>query len=620
MFSTRGAFVISFLLVALCYVNSLPNDFVFDDAPIVSSNPVIRTISPIQFLKSPYWTKQQYAGIYRPFVVFSLSVDYAIWKRWAPGFRLTNLAVHAISGVLVFSLCETIAGGGIVPLIAMIIYLVHPVHTDAVTTIVGRSELFAACFFLAAWLLFRKGRTGWTALAFFLAVLSKENAIVLPAILLLDRSYSKARGFRVSDPLPPFFDASPFPWGCALSRLRFARARASRAALPLTEGENHSPLREGETASVASGGGRFRTLWAKSVRLLPLVLVALAYLALRYSVLGGLGIPVSAQYMGGRLTYFERLLTSGRVFIQYLILIFYPLNLAGDYDYNAIPIANFLDWDAWLGLLLIAATVVTAYFYRHRNRAVSFGLSFALIAFIPASNWIMPISILMAERFLYLPLIGLALVGATALSQLADRRVRRLVSFGALTVGIVLCNSHDYIRRDDFTFFKNMVRVVPNSAKARLGWGFALTKAGRNDEAERELEAGLRIIPDYPELLAALALARTTSTSCVRAWPLLNRAIQIDPKHADTQRRMADCYLKEGRVSEAESMYRQAAQSIPNPDAMLYFMWGVSLENSGQSTDAIAAYERAALIEPENRFLQQKIDALRKTISRQDYR
>ena len=549
MFSTRGAFVISFLLVALCYVNSLPNNFVFDDGPIVSSNPVIRTISPIQFLKSPYWTKQQYAGIYRPFVVFSLSVDYAIWKRWAPGFRLTNLAVHAINGVLVFSLYQSIAGAGIVPLIAMIIYLVHPVHTEAVTTIVGRSELFAACFLLAAWLLFRQGRTGWATLAFFLALLSKENAIVLPAVLLL----TSPRGRR----------------------------------------------------------------W---IRLLPMIFVALAYLALRYSVLGGLGIPVSAQYMGGRLTYFERLLTSGRVFIQYLILTFYPLHLAGDYDYNAIPIANFVDWDAWLGLVLIAATVVTAYFYRHRNWAVSLGLSFALIAFIPASNWIMPISILMAERFLYLPMIGLALVGATALSQLEDRRLRRLVGIGALSTAIVLCNSHDYIRRDDFTFFKNMVRVVPNSAKARLGWGFALTKAGRNDEAERELEAGLRIIPDHPELLAALALARTTSTSCARAWPLLNRAIQIDPKHADTQRRMADCYLKEGRVSEAESMYRQAAQSIPNPDAMLYFMWGVSLENSGQSTDAIAAYERAALIEPENRFFQQKIDALRKTISRPDYR
>src|SRR5881394_3290982 len=127
MVSPRVAFIIACVLVAVCYVNSLPNEFVFDDGPLVASNPAIRTISPIQFLKSSYWTQQQYEGIYRPFTIFSLSVDYAIWKRWAPGFRLTNLAVHAINGVLVFSLCQTIAGAGIVPLIAMIIYLVHPV-------------------------------------------------------------------------------------------------------------------------------------------------------------------------------------------------------------------------------------------------------------------------------------------------------------------------------------------------------------------------------------------------------------------------------------------------------------------------------------------------------------
>src|SRR5437762_9119648 len=158
----------------------------------------------------------------------------------------------------------------------------------------------------------------------------------------------------------------------------------------------------------------------------------------------------------------------------------------------------------------------------------------------------------MAERFLYLPMIGLALVGATAVSQLEDRRLRRLVGIGALFMAIVLCNSHDYIRRDDFTFFKNMVRVVPDSAKARLGYGFALIKAGRNDEASRELEAGLRIIPDYPELLATLALAKTTPTSCLNAWPLLQKAVRIDPNNADTHRRMGDCYFNEGRIREAE--------------------------------------------------------------------
>src|SRR5262245_57327913 len=114
MLSHRAAFIVACILVAFCYLNSLPNDFVFDDGPIVASNPVIRTINPIQFLQSPYWAKQQYEGIYRPFTIFSLSVDYAIWKRWAPGFRLTNFGLHAINGFLLFLLCCALAGEGIV--------------------------------------------------------------------------------------------------------------------------------------------------------------------------------------------------------------------------------------------------------------------------------------------------------------------------------------------------------------------------------------------------------------------------------------------------------------------------------------------------------------------------
>jgi len=294
--SPRTAFIVSCVLVAVCYLNSLPNEFVFDDGPIVGSNPAIRSVSPIRFLKSPYWAQQQYEGIYRPFTIFSLSVDYAIWKRWEPGFRITNLAVHAINGFLVFLVCASLVGDGIVPLAAMIIYIVHPVHSETVTGIIGRSELFAVGFLLSAWLLFRRGHMFGSALLFALALLSKENAIVLPGILLLD--------FFLS-PLQP-----------------------SVSQKSLTRG------------------------------FVGLLAVAAAYLAVRFWVLGGLGIPASAQYMGGQLTYIERIMTSGRVFIEYLRLIFYPLNLAGDYDYNAIPIANMWNWDAWLGLLLIAAIVM----------------------------------------------------------------------------------------------------------------------------------------------------------------------------------------------------------------------------------------------------------------------
>jgi tetratricopeptide (TPR) repeat protein len=339
--------------------------------------------------------------------------------------------------------------------------------------------------------------------------------------------------------------------------------------------------------------------------------VAGGYLVLRLSVLGGFGIPVSAQYMGGRLTVIERWMTSGRVFIQYLRLMFAPLNLAGDYDFNAIPVATLSSWDAWLGLVLIAAIVLGALYYSRRNWMVSFGVLFAFVVFIPASNWIMPISVLMAERFLYLPLIGLSITAAVVFSRLHDVRLQRLTGTGLLLAAIVLCNSHDYVRRNDFTFFGNMVRVEPDSAKARLGYGYALLGAGFRDEAASQFEAGLRIIPDYPQLLTTLALTKIKSKDCTQAWPLFNRALQVDPSHADTHRRMGDCYFDEGKIQEAESMYRQAVEKIPYPDSLLYIKWGRSLEGTGQTESAISAYRRAALIDPQNIFIQQKLNSLK---------
>jgi protein O-mannosyl-transferase len=548
--SKRAAFVLSLVIVAICYLNSLPNDFVFDDGSIVGSNPAIRSIAPVQFLKSPYWSQQQYEGIYRPFTIFSLSIDYKLWRRWPAGFRLTNLTVHAVNGFLLFVLCTSLLGEGVLPVAAMVIYLVHPVNTEAVTGIVGRSDLFAAGFFLAAWLLFRRGNTVPASILFFLALLSKENALVLPAVLLLDWW------------LFPVQQRRPFR--------SFAASWCLLSSVPV-----------------------------------------LVYLWLRFSVLGSFGIPLSAQYMGGRVSSWERLLTAGRVFIHYLVLIFFPLNVPGDYDFNAIPIAGISSWDAWLGLLLILGIAALALWYRRRNWIVTLGVLFAYIAFLPASNWIVPISVLMAERFLYLPLIGVSIALAAAFAAIQDARHRRLIGGGIFAAAVVMCNGHDYIRRNDFTFFSNMVRIEPNSAKARLGYGYSLLQAGRSDEAAAQFEAGLRIIPDYPELLTTLAMTKIHANNCSQAWPLLQKAIRIDPSHADTHRRMGDCYFNEGNLPAAEAMYRQAVQSIPYPDAMLYFMWARTLEGTGQPESAAAAYRRAALIDPDNAIIKQRLASLR---------
>jgi protein O-mannosyl-transferase len=547
MKSEKNILILCLLVVALCYANSVRNDFVGDDFPIVASNPAIRSISPLQFLQSSYWTKDQAAGIYRPLTVLSLSVDYALWHRWPPGFRLMNLLIHALNGWLLFLIAKSIVGTGVAPVAAALIYLVHPVHTEAVTTIVGRSELLGVCFLLSAWLFFRRRQTGWAVTFFFLSVLSKEIAIVFPAVIALDIFLSNS---------------------CSVKQVFLAWKRLSAVAV-----------------------------------------AAVAYLSLRYWVLGGLGVPAATQYMGGRLSYVERWMTSGRVFLRYLALVLAPIDLVGDYDFNTIPIAHPPDLDAWLGLSVILAVVATAWWFRHRNWPVSIGLLFAITALIPSSNWIMPISVLMAERFLYLPMIGLALTGAVMFAAIPFR-YRTLIGGGFLSLALLLCIAHNYIWRNEFTYYRNMVRIEPENVKARMGYGFALVQGGFKDEAAAQLQAGLKILPDNAPVISTLALTKMTRQSCTDAWPLLDRALEIDPNHGDTLRRIADCHLREGRISEAEAAYRRAVDHIPFPDSLFYLSWGLTLEETGNIKDAASAYEHAALIDSQNSLIKNKLAAL----------
>src|SRR5262245_63490437 len=104
---------------------------------------------------------------------------------------MTNLLLHAFNAFLVFLLARGLLRPPEGALAAAVVYAMHPLQTEAVVSIVGRSELLAAGLFFAAWLAFRKGHTWLSASAYFLAMLAKESAITLPAIAMLDIALSQ---------------------------------------------------------------------------------------------------------------------------------------------------------------------------------------------------------------------------------------------------------------------------------------------------------------------------------------------------------------------------------------------------------------------------------------------
>jgi tetratricopeptide (TPR) repeat protein len=304
-------------------------------------------------------------------------------------------------------------------------------------------------------------------------------------------------------------------------------------------------------------------------------------------------------------------MTSGRVFIQYFRLLFAPIQLSGDYDFNSIPVAGLHSWDAWLGLALVAACFVTAAVFARRKPAVSLGILFFFITLLPVSNWIMPIALLMAERFLYTPAFGFALLAGMAWAGIQNQRARRLVAVGVMTVAGLLCISHNYVWQDTLTFHENAVRIEPQNARARLAYGFALLRVDKVQEAKAQFEAGLQILPQSAPLLAGLAgtLMRIDGT-CGRVRPLLARALAQAPGQWHSLWVLGDCFLMEGKTEQAEKSYRIAIQNSEFPDAKLLVSWARILESEGDTGTAVGAYQRAALIDPTDENIRMKLKQL----------
>ena len=539
----------SLVLVTIAYANAVPYPFVqSDDFLIIASNPGVRSITPLKFLTQPYWAGYKFGGIYRPLSILSFSVDYAIWHRWAMGFRLTNLMLHALNGYLVFLLASMLIGST-GAWAAAAVYLLHPVHTEAIVGIVGRSELLAAAFFFGAWLMFRRNRIAWATVFFFLSLLSKENAIVFPAIVALD---------------------------------------------------------------IVLLGGGLKRLLAVWRRFVPLGIAACAYLALRLSVLGELGIPATFQYMHGALSVVERWMTSGRAFLQYFRLILAPVDVAASYEFNSIHIAHLRDWDAWAGLAIVLACVLSAFLLRKKHPAATFAILFFFVALLPVSNWILPISVLVAERLLYTPAFSVAVLAGIAWNGLPAQRSRYVLGAGVVVTAVLLCISHNWTWQDDFTLFKNMVRVTPDNLSARVGYGLVLQNTGLMTEAREQYDAGLRIDPNSPVLLSSLAglIIQTNPKHCEQAQPLLDRAFRSEPNHWQSLWMMANCYALKGEAEQADESYRRAVENWAVPDANLLVSWGTTLEALGKRDAAVEVYRKAALLDPDDHVVQRKLARL----------
>jgi protein O-mannosyl-transferase len=194
--TVRERFYLGLLLaiVVLAYGNTLVNAFTMDDIALYIVRNTQVTHPSLQALFTPH----RATNVFRPVTFITFALDWQIGGGRPFLFHLVNLLLHAAVTLLLYLLLRTILrsspGGNAVALASALLFAVHPIHTEAVASIVGRSELLAAGFLLAAWILHIRDREIGAIVCFVLALLSKESAVVfLPSVAIGDYAIGKGK-------------------------------------------------------------------------------------------------------------------------------------------------------------------------------------------------------------------------------------------------------------------------------------------------------------------------------------------------------------------------------------------------------------------------------------------
>ncbi len=203
---------IAILAVVLAvYGRTLGNGFVSDDHRLIERSAVVRTLDPAAHLGAPFWAKWGAAfEYYRPLATWSLAFNRAVSGTRPFGYHLANLLLHAAAAFLLFAVLRRIAGRS-TAFVAALIFAVHPVGSESVAWVLGRTDLLAAVFvLLATWL--HAGvpdrprgrdlaRYGGTIAALAAGLLSKESAVTFPAFAVaVDLAAARSRGASFARP------------------------------------------------------------------------------------------------------------------------------------------------------------------------------------------------------------------------------------------------------------------------------------------------------------------------------------------------------------------------------------------------------------------------------------
>ena len=520
----------------------------FDDEWYVTTNPHV--LGGLTVPGVVWAFTSGYAANWHPLTWLSHALDCECFGMNAGGHHAVSVLLHVANTVLLFLVLRRMTGATWRSACVAALFGVHPLHVESVAWVAERKDVLSGLFWMLAlggYVRYverpTRGRyaavVGWYAMG----LMAKPMVVTLPFVLLL-------------------LDYWP------LGRTRWRQSVVG----------NNAQLCFGEL------------VWEK----VPLFALAAA----------SCGVTIWAQHSGGAIGSLEALPLGPRIanavesYVWYMEKAVWPSGLAVFYPYRLWSPAAVIAAGAIL--VAVSATVIRR---ARRDPHLAVGWFWFLGTLVPVIGLVQVGSQSVADRFMYLPLIGLTMMLCWSVpSRAMERWNLKVITCVAAAAVLAECAALSRVQveywKNSEALFRRALDVTRDNWVAHNKLGFALMPSGRLQEAIAEYEQALRIDPDYAEAhynLGSVFLQEGKDSDAIAQY---EQALRIEPDYANAHNNLGTVLLREGKVSDAIGHYEQALRFKPD-FVEAHFNLGNALAEVGRVPEAIAHYEQALRIRPD---------------------
>ena len=622
----RRDWLICLLLSAITLLVFWPvtsHEFInYDDPLYVTENPHVQAGLTQESIAWAFGRVTGEGTYWHPLTWLSHMLDCQLFGLKAGRHHLTNLLFHTANVLLLFLALRRMTGAPWRSAVVAGLFALHPLQVDTVAWIAERKNVLSTLFWMLTLLAYeayarRPSITRYTLVftALALGLMCKPMLVTVPCLLLVLDYWplSRIHSVRVCAKEPQRReerrekneDSGPQPNHPLGTDLQAAQTglslRSSRLCglmgLPSIVWSRLRRIAEVQPGSVSPEAASYpRYKWPRllleKMPLLGLAAVSSAVTVMAHQRLGllptGEQLPLSSRVEHALVAY-----------AGYLEKIVWPVDLAVFYPHPGTwPSERVL-----LSALLLAGITVLAGWWARKRPYLIAGWLWFLGTLVPVIGLVQAGTQSMADRFAYVPIIGVCILAVWGLAELLQRApFHRIIMAG--TAGAVLCACGIATRRqvgywqDSETLFGHTVRVTRDNFVALLNYGVGLGEHGKLEEAVKQYEEALRVNPGYPQAERNLGNALALQGKLEAAIPHYAAALKSKPDYAEAEYNWGSALALEGKQDEAEGHFLAALRLSPDY-AEAHNSYGNLLVLQGRMDHAIAEYRAAIRAKPD---------------------